>query len=381
MNPRSFETLIQDGLVKFNKGDKKGALADFKLASELNPNNFLPHYNCGVIKSVLGRTEDSLECYTKSIKLNSSFFEAYNNRGIIKARLGHKQDAILDYSKALEIRPKYSLAYFNRGNANLTLKDYRDAIDDYSKSIAFHKRESNFSISAAYYNRGIARFEPIIEKLEPSFYSDLDKKLTQFYTRFEDRNNEIIIINYAKSDFLSSIEINPNFAFAYNNLGVTYSALQSREDAIRSYATAIELKKDLAEAYYNRGISKLVLNDRHNHFNLLIEKGQSFDSLTLKEPDCIKAIELKSDIEGELVNPAKNREKLKRNNGLLENKKTTFKDMFLQNKEYFLQTASASLNKKLLIRNYIGILSTASVDIQESCKNFNESFLGKLFNR
>ncbi|MDR2205125.1 MAG: tetratricopeptide repeat protein [Flavobacteriaceae bacterium] len=52
-----------------------------------------------------------------------------------------------------------------------------------------------------------------------------------------------------------AIDINPDYAEAYNNKGSALGILGKYEEAIECYDKAIELKPDNAEAYYNKGIT------------------------------------------------------------------------------------------------------------------------------
>ena len=53
-----------------------------------------------------------------------------------------------------------------------------------------------------------------------------------------------------------AIELNPDYAVAYNNLGIAYKAQGNLTKAIESYDKAIELKPAAAAAYWNRSIAK-----------------------------------------------------------------------------------------------------------------------------
>ena len=56
------------------------------------------------------------------------------------------------------------------------------------------------------------------------------------------------IVSYKKA-----IELKPNFAEAYSNLGNTLNHLGKYQEAIISYKKAIELKANFAEVHYNLG--------------------------------------------------------------------------------------------------------------------------------
>ena len=59
-----------------------------------------------------------------------------------------------------------------------------------------------------------------------------------------------------------AIELDPDAADAYNNLGNVYANQGNTTKAIESYKKAIELNPDDASAYWNRSISKDALGDK-----------------------------------------------------------------------------------------------------------------------
>ncbi len=58
----------------------------------------------------------------------------------------------------------------------------------------------------------------------------------------------------ALSDYSKAIDINPNYADAYNNRGNLYSDLQKYELALSDYSKAIDINPNYAMAYNNRGV-------------------------------------------------------------------------------------------------------------------------------
>ena len=83
---------------------------------------------------------------------------------------------------------------------------------------------------------------------------------TEFYiglTSYKEGKHEEAIKHYDQA-----IDINPQFAEAYNNRGITKDLLGRHEEAIADYDQAIRINPQFAEAYYNRGTTKDLLG-RH----------------------------------------------------------------------------------------------------------------------
>jgi tetratricopeptide (TPR) repeat protein len=67
---------------------------------------------------------------------------------------------------------------------------------------------------------------------------------------YEKGNDDQAILLYEKA-----IELKPDYAYVYNNLGLSYYEKGMYDKAIQSYRKALELKPDFADAYFNMGLS------------------------------------------------------------------------------------------------------------------------------
>ena len=65
----------------------------------------------------------------------------------------------------------------------------------------------------------------------------------------------------ALNDLDKAISIDPGYAKAYSNRGVTRGALQQNNAAIADFSQAIRLDPRLADAYRNRGITREMIGD------------------------------------------------------------------------------------------------------------------------
>ena len=86
------------------------------------------------------------------------------------------------------------------------------------------------------------------------------------------------LINYKKvdyeaavRDFSKAIELNPEYATAYNNRGFAYMKLSKYNEAIIDFDKAIELNSKYATAYNNREIAYNKLNDKESIIDNIIE--------------------------------------------------------------------------------------------------------------
>lgn len=60
-------------------------------------------------------------------------------------------------------------------------------------------------------------------------------------------------IERARFEFLTAVELNPNYAEAHNNLGITFKELGQLDKAIRSFLRALKIEPDFASAHNHLG--------------------------------------------------------------------------------------------------------------------------------
>ena len=214
------DDFIIQGEYKRNKGDYKGAIADYNSALRIDGKNAIAYNNRGVARYLLKDNSGAIADYNLALRFNPNFAKTYNNRGLARYVLGDKQGAITDYNLSLRLDPKFALAYNNRGLARSDLGDKQGAITDYNLALRFDPK-----LATAYYNRALARYD------------------------LGDNQGAIVDNN-------SALRIDPKFALAYNNRGLARSKLGDKQGAIADYNSALRFDPKLATAYYNRGLAR-----------------------------------------------------------------------------------------------------------------------------
>lgn len=89
-----------------------------------------------------------------------------------------------------------------------------------------------------------------------------------------DKTNKLEFINEAISEMTKSCEINPDFSYAFHNLGVAYQRINKHDEAIGCYKRVLELDTGNVQALYGLGLSygkgKNMLDTAKIIFNKLI---------------------------------------------------------------------------------------------------------------
>ncbi|MDB9487684.1 tetratricopeptide repeat protein [Dolichospermum circinale CS-537/01] len=225
LSPRAVFYVGRGG-VRYESGDKQGAIDDYNQAIKINPNFAEAYVGRGIVRKELGDKQGAIDDYNQAIKINPNYAQAYYNRGIVRDDLGDKQGAIDDYTQAIKFNPNDAQAYNNRGIVRNELGDKPGAIDDYTQAIKINPKDAN-----AYYNRGNVRKE------------------------LGDKPGAI-------DDYNQAIKFNPNYANAYNNRGNVRNELRDKPGAIDDFNQAIKINPNLAQAYVGRGLVYYQLGDK-----------------------------------------------------------------------------------------------------------------------
>jgi len=132
---------LNHGVDKAERGNFRGAIADFNQAIKLNPNWSAAYYNRALAHYDLGDKQAAIADFNQTIKLNPNDANAYVNLGSARYDLGDKQAAIADFNQAIKLNPNLADAYDNRGVAYFNLGNKQAAIEDYQKAAVLYQRQ------------------------------------------------------------------------------------------------------------------------------------------------------------------------------------------------------------------------------------------------
>ncbi len=219
------------GHLYLNKSDKIHAVSAFKLAQTLNPEN--PYYNNSLAYAYIKAElyDDAIEYYQEAIRLNPDpewTAIVCHALGAIYAEIKENYEAaeatfnagvVLDPNN-VDIQLSLGDMYMAQGDLDKAIKTYCDAIT---------VEPDNF---LSYAKAGLALWEK--DYLEESIVA-----------------------------FHKSIEINPNFEIAQNNLGVVYlDGIGDPKCSVEYFKNAIDINPNYTLAYYNLGRAYQVLGDK-----------------------------------------------------------------------------------------------------------------------
>jgi len=239
----------QTGIIYYQRGDLKQALAAFSRAIQMDSKSALAHTNRGLVRYKMGDMTGALSDHNQAIKLDPNLPEAYTNRGGVRLAQGDRDGALADHSKSIALNPKNVEAYSNRGLVRLAKGNADGAIQDFDKALELDP----------YYPRGARSYT---------------NRATAHLQKASTLKGQLAVKELTKGikDCTNALILDPNLAEAYNIRGLTYmkSVELNPSQAIRlgfhtkalgDFENAIRINPRLALSYLNRGILRVRLRN------------------------------------------------------------------------------------------------------------------------
>ena len=219
------------GHLYLNKSDKVHAVTAFKLAQELNSEN--PYYNNSLAYAYIKAElyDDAIEYYQLAIKLNPDAewtSIVCHALGAIYAEIKNNFEAAeATFNAGIVLDPNNVDIQLSLGDLYMAQNDLDRAIKTYCDAIAVEPE--NY---LTYAKTGLALWEK--DYLEESIVA-----------------------------FHKSIELNPNFEIAQNNLGVVYlDGIGDPKESVEYFKNAIDINPNYTLAYFNLGRAYQALGEK-----------------------------------------------------------------------------------------------------------------------
>ncbi len=229
--------LVEAALKFQSEGKYSEAINQYVKAIEITPNDTKLHYNIGTTFQATDDFEHAQKAYKKSLELdpnnekskaalellgkqvNDKKVKELSVRAVELQNSNNYQEAITTYLAALSINPHDPSLYYNLGTAYQANGDLNNAQIQYQKAIDLDKTNQTYINSMKLLKANLA--DPLIQ-------SAVNKQST---------NDLLGAIN----DYLKALELVPDDAQTYFNLGTAYQANKQTDEAIQSYQKATQL--------------------------------------------------------------------------------------------------------------------------------------------
>ena len=280
-NPQAHSNL---GIALKELGRFDEALPECQRAIELDPDSAAAVRSLGNVQHAIGRLDDAIATFRKSLELDPKFADAYSDLGEALEDNGQLNEALGAYHKAIELNPKYVSAHNNLASALFTLDKtdeavaalrtaieldpnepvthlnlgsmlssqgkFDEAITECRKAIELNPNdaESHANLAEALY--GLEQRAEAIKELQKS--AELEPDVGRFHILASALSNEGRY-DEAIAAYRKIIELKPDDAAAYTDLGGHLQAAGQLEHALEACKKAIELRPGNGDAYNNLG--------------------------------------------------------------------------------------------------------------------------------
>ena len=249
--PSTAPEYVERGLVRNQRGDLDGAIADFTAAIALDPHHAMAFNNRGNARSDKHDLDGAIADFTEAIAIDPRHAMAFSNRGITRRDKGDLEGAIADFTEAIALDPGDSRALTNRGNARCDRGDLEGAIADYTQAVALDPR-----LAMAFNSRGNARRAKADLDGAIADYTQalaIDPRFAMALTNRGTTRHDQGDLDGAIADLDHAIAIDPGHAVAYHNRGNIRAKHGHLDGAISDFTQAIALDPRYASAFVNRG--------------------------------------------------------------------------------------------------------------------------------
>ena len=219
-----------------------------------------------------GKYQEAKDCYYKILKIDPTFASTLVKKGSDLVTQGKYQEAIEWYDMALSTDPNYISVLNLKGLALYNQGKYQEAIECYDKALIV---DPNFFM--AKYNKGLAlqrlskeksssSYDTMPKGLMPADWKPLSYSNKPVPSEETDALNDKGLDLYNQGKYQEAIEyfykalsIDPNYKYAFYNIGVVFSELGKYQEAIEWYDKALRIDPNFSHALGDKRIALLSL--------------------------------------------------------------------------------------------------------------------------
>ena len=248
--PNHADALHLLGVLAHQAGKHEIAVGYIERAIALNGNAAIFHNNLGGAYYALGRIPEAVASYRRALELKSDVADTHNNLGIALKDQGKLDEAIACYRRALQLNPDYAEAHYSLGIALQEQGELNEAIACYRRALELRPdyAEAHNNLGTALTSTGgewtVDRGRWTVDSGQWTVNGPLPFSVHRPPTT----------VHEAIACFRRALQLKPDYAEAYGNLGTALQGQGLLAEASACYRRALELKPDYAEAHWNRAL-------------------------------------------------------------------------------------------------------------------------------
>lgn len=265
------------------QSESRGRVQDMNARVALEPRFVLTYYDKGFEINRPVYFSESLDKANHTLGLNWKLKVVNNEAPLNEMQVQTHFRSIDNYSMLMDKNPNDAKLYLGRAIDLMLVQDFESALADIDKAI-----ELDGDMSQSYFVKAVilskqleldpasivARDE---NKEEPKGVTIIDP-ITGLPRKTKLKVQEVSTRSL-KSDAVMKlyekvIELDPDFIFAYYNMGEIFYNEKDYRAAIDIYTTAIKLEPQFAEAYFNRAMARLSIGETAGGIDDLRKAGE-----------------------------------------------------------------------------------------------------------
>ncbi len=190
------------------------------------------YYAAGADAIQKGNWSGGARQFRKAIGEESDYYQAYDALGECLFNMGDIVDAVTQFKKAYFLNPRYTRAAYDIGRGYELLKKDKDAEMLYQRALAIQPMNDLEAVTLTHYRYGL-----VLKRQELK------------------RKPEAQDFGPAIAQEEAAVAMDGDFSEAHNELGRLYDLIGRYPAAIGQFTDAINLNPQYAEAWANRGVS------------------------------------------------------------------------------------------------------------------------------
>ncbi|MDX1935159.1 MAG: tetratricopeptide repeat protein [Capsulimonadales bacterium] len=267
------DTLYNQGVDAYTKGDIAGAVAKFQAAIAKRPAFTDAHFNLGISLADSGKPEEAIKEFTWVITKTppapkGKLADSYHLRGRAYVALKQSDKALADFKQALTVKPDLTEVLLDEAAAYYIGQQYDAAITDYTKYVTANPKAD----PGIYNNRGLAYLaKSSSSKAEADLraaIADFDKFVTadpaknfDGYLNRGDAYAGLKAYDKAIADYTAYLAKKPNDAYALGARARANMEMKKYPDAVKDYTSLTSAAPNDVNARINLGIAQGLAGD------------------------------------------------------------------------------------------------------------------------
>lgn len=251
-DPDNAELHFQRAAKLFESGDDSLALVDITRTIDLEQNNSMYYFAYGEISYKNNKIADAQTAIRHAIEIDPEFQDAYLRLARMQFDLKDFESANKTLENLSKVKGELPESYFLFGLIKKELGDTSSAIANFQKVVSIDNDYYD-----AYMQLGLL-LGAQKDKLGIDYLNNAvrikENSTEALYARGK-LYQDLGAYKNALKDYDRIVEINPDYAAAYYNVGFINFRLERFEPAIEYFNKAIIADEEYADAYYMRGLS------------------------------------------------------------------------------------------------------------------------------